>query len=113
MSKPRKEKPDRSGIITGLARLTGRADPSTHGRDHLGYPVPPSRQGRRGLTSHHDPAVITQLKELALDFDSARDELREATIVRTKSGIEFAFEADFHNPSGPPVLGAISLAWEP
>ena len=52
----------------------------------------------------------TGLKELALDFDSARDELREATIVRTKSGIEVAFEADFHNPSGPPVLGVISLA---
>ena len=75
MSKPRKQNPDRSGIITGLARLTGRADPSTHSRDHLGYPVPPSRQGRRGLTSHHDPAVITQLKALALEQGTTQQKL--------------------------------------
>lgn len=88
MSKPRKEKPDRSGIITGLARLTGRAGPSTHGRDHLGYPVPPSRRGRRGLTSHHDPAVITQLKELALEQGTTQQKLiaEGLNLVFTKYG---------------------------
>ncbi len=73
---------------SGAGISAGRADPSTQGRDHLGYPVPPSRQGRRGLTSHHDPAVITQLKELALEQGTTQQKLiaEGLNLVFTKYG---------------------------
>jgi hypothetical protein len=80
MSKHQKSAPARTGIISGLARLTGRAEPSPLPRDNLGYPVPPSRQGRRGLTSHHDPAVIQQLKELALERRTTQQTLLEEAL---------------------------------
>ena len=75
MSKDRKQS-GRLGIISGLQHLTGRVQPSpAHARDHLGYPVPPSRKGRRGLLSYHDPVVIAQLKELALERDTTQQKL--------------------------------------
>ena len=80
MSKHQKGSPARGGIVSGLARLTGRAVPSTLPRDNLGYPVPPSRQGRRGLTSHHDPAVIQQLKQLALERRTTQQKLLEEAL---------------------------------
>jgi hypothetical protein len=37
--------------------------------------VPKSRQGKKALLTHHDPAVLTQLKQLSLDTDMTQQKL--------------------------------------
>jgi hypothetical protein len=42
-------------------------------------PVPPSRQGKKAITGHFDPAVSRLLRQIALEEDrSVQDLMREA-----------------------------------
>ena len=46
---------------------------------HVSVPQPPSRQGKKTIAGHFDPAVSKQVREIALAEDSSVQELlREA-----------------------------------
>jgi len=64
MSRPRK--PDRSGMVSGIAAATGRPNPLAPQSATL-QSRPKSREGKVALTSWHEPAVVKQLKQLSAD----------------------------------------------
>jgi len=54
------------------------SDTDAHAQ-HSPYLQPPSRQGKKTIAGHFDPAVSRQLREIALQEDSSVQELlREA-----------------------------------
>lgn len=70
----KREKPDREAISAEIARRTGRTDPSVP-QSAYAYVLPPSRRGRVGLTTYHDPAVLQQLKEIAVQNRTTQQKL--------------------------------------
>lgn len=66
------------------ARSTGPARPASTPSEHstpkaAAMPRPPSREGKRAIAGHFDPAVSRQLRYLALENDtSVQALLREA-----------------------------------
>lgn len=67
---------NRNAIAAGLKAIMGRETrkpdaPALEG----GTYVPKSRQGKKALLTHHDPAVLSQLKGLALERDTTQQKL--------------------------------------
>ncbi|MGK7912872.1 MAG: ribbon-helix-helix domain-containing protein [Synechococcus sp.] len=58
-----KEKESLSQKSSTQSKLSQEASPRKQS-------VPPSRQGKKAVTGHFDPAVSRQLKQLALDRDT-------------------------------------------
>jgi len=65
---------DREGIASEIASRTGKADASVP-QSAFAYVPPPSRRGRAGLTTYHEPAVLQQLKEIALQNRTTQQKL--------------------------------------
>lgn len=67
----------RTNLADALQKAAGKSPPSpleqpessTQG-DTSPQPVPPSRQGKKAITGHFDPAVSRQLKQIAVENDS-------------------------------------------
>lgn len=68
-----KSNPLLSALMTTKAKLSG-PPPVANGQDAKAV-VPKSRQGKKALLTHHDPAVLTQLKQLSLDADMTQQKL--------------------------------------
>ena len=68
----KKKVPTGAGLISGLAASVGirapaqRSDEGANGAS-AGYIKPPSRTGRVGILTYHDPAVAQQLKMLSAE----------------------------------------------
>jgi hypothetical protein len=62
----KRQKPDRAGMVSGIAAATGRTHPLVPQSAMLGS-RPKSREGKVALTSWHEPAVVKQLKQLSAD----------------------------------------------
>ena len=57
---------DRAAMVSGIAAATGKAQPLSPQSSQVSS-RPKSREGLVALTSWHDPAVVKQLKQIALD----------------------------------------------
>lgn len=62
----KRQKPDRTGMVSGIAAATGKPQPLLPQSAALGS-RPKSREGKVALTSWHQPAVVKQLKQIAAD----------------------------------------------
>jgi hypothetical protein len=67
---------NRNTIKAGLAAIMGREQRKAEAppQDGGAY-VPKSRQGKKALLTHHDPAVLMQLKQLAMERDTTQQKL--------------------------------------
>ena len=70
----KRKRVDRDSIASAIASRTGKADASVP-QSSFAYVRPPSRQGRAGLTTYHDPAVLQQLKEIAVQNRTSQQRL--------------------------------------
>jgi hypothetical protein len=73
---------DKQSLAVALQKQAGRAaaDSAIAEQENLAkQSLPPSRQGKKTIAGHFDPAVSRQLREIALAEDSSvQDLLREA-----------------------------------
>lgn len=67
-------KPNRDAIAAEIASKTGKKDASLP-QSTSAYMQPPCRRKRAGLTTYHYPAVIQQLKEIALQERTTQQKL--------------------------------------
>ena len=67
-------KSDREDIAAQIASRTGKKDASLP-QSTSAYMPPPCRRARAGLTTYHYPAVIQQLKEIALQNRTTQQKL--------------------------------------
>jgi len=65
---------DRETIATEIASRTGKSDPGVP-QSAFAYVPPHSRRGRAALTTYHDPAVLQQLKEIAVQERTTQQKL--------------------------------------
>lgn len=67
---------ERKSIAAALTGIMGRETrkPAT-ANEPAGAYVPKSRQGKKALLTHFDPAVLHQLKQLALEQDTTQQKL--------------------------------------
>lgn len=74
MKKPKQ--PERKSIAAALTGIMGREarQPAPSAEAVASY-VPRSRVGKKALLTHHDPAVLLQLKSLALEQDTTQQRL--------------------------------------
>lgn len=68
------KKPDRETIAAQIASKTGKSDSGVP-QSAYAYAPAPSRRGRAGLTTYHDPAVLQQLKEIAVSNRTTQQKL--------------------------------------
>jgi hypothetical protein len=63
--------------MTGLATVVGYNDLAKVDQQSSqpSSPLPPSRRGTKGLLTHHDPAVVHQLKLLAVERGTSQQRL--------------------------------------
>lgn len=68
---------ERKTIAAALNGVMGRdaRKPVQQIPDNAGGYVPKSRVGKKALLTHHDPAVLVQLKQLALEYDTSQQKL--------------------------------------
>jgi len=73
---------DKQSLAVALSKQAGRAAvnrPIAEQENPTRPSVPPSRQGKKTIAGHFDPAVSRQIREIALAEDSSVQELlREA-----------------------------------
>ena len=73
---------ERRSLAAALTQQAGRAAPEQVPAEEpkaAASSLPPSRQGKKTIAGHFDPAVSRQLREIALAEDSSVQELlREA-----------------------------------
>ena len=56
--------------VSGKSSARGRKQEETQQLQVLKPELPPSRQGKKAIAGHFDPAVSKQLKQLALEEDT-------------------------------------------
>jgi hypothetical protein len=66
---------DRKSILAALTGGRARPAPATAPVPDAGAYVAKSRRGKKALLTHHDPAVLVQLKQLALEQDTTQQKL--------------------------------------
>jgi hypothetical protein len=75
---------DREHAEAVIAGKTGKADASMP-QSAFAYVPPPSRRGRAGLTTYHEPTVLQQLREIAVQNRTTQQKL-------VAEGLNYVFE---------------------
>jgi hypothetical protein len=66
---------DRKSILAALKGGLSRSAAAPQAAPEAATYIPKSRQGKKALLTHHDPAVLAQLKQLALDENTTQQKL--------------------------------------
>lgn len=66
---------ERRSIAAALNGVMGRKPVAAAAPETAAAYVPKSRVGKKALLTHHDPAVLVQLKQLALEQDTSQQKL--------------------------------------